>query len=298
MASPEPRFIAVDWGTTRLRTSLVDAGGAVIAHARSDSGVQSVPPGGFPAALRAACAAWLEAYPALPVVMAGMVGSRNGWVEAPYLHCPCGLSEMAAQLTRIDGLERDAFVVPGVDVRWEDGSYDVMRGEETQVFGTGIDDGLICLPGTHSKWVEMAGGRMTRFASFITGELYAALSGSFVARLAEEPDAPEAGQTEATEAARAGGGLTRALFQARTRVLAGDMSPRAVRPFLSRLLIEAEMAGASELFGHPASVHLVASDPQLSVYRSGLERRGLQVSFVDPATATLAGLNRIISART
>ena len=109
---------------------------------------------------------------------------------------------------------------------------------------------------------------MTRFASFITGELYAAMSGSFVARLAEQPDDPDAGQAEAAAAARAGGGLTRALFQARTRVLAGDMSPRAVRPFLSRLLIETEIAGAAELFGGAGSVHLVAAEPQLEHLRS------------------------------
>ena len=298
MNAPEPRFIAVDWGTTRMRASLVDRGGVVTAHAQSDAGVQSVSPGGFPAALRAACGPWFEAYPGLPVVMAGMVGSRNGWIEAPYLHCPCGLSEVAGQLTAIGGLGRDVLVVPGVDMRWEDGSYDVMRGEETQVFGTGVDDGLVCLPGTHSKWVEMAGGRMTRFASFVTGELYAALSGSFVARLAEAPDDPEAGQAEAATATRAGGGLIRALFQARTRVLAGDMSPRAVRPFLSRLLVETEVAGAAELFGQARLIHLLASDPQLSVYRRVLESRGLAVSVVDPATATLAGLNRIMAART
>ena len=71
--------------------------------------------------------------------MAGMVGSRNGWVEAPYLHCPCGPRTLAARLTAVPGLGRDVLIVPGVDMRWADGSYDVMRGEETQVFGTGVD---------------------------------------------------------------------------------------------------------------------------------------------------------------
>ncbi len=297
MSAGTPRFIAVDWGTTRMRSTLVDGSGAVLAHHHSDSGVQSVASGGFPAALQAACGAWFDAHPGLPVIMAGMVGSRNGWLEAPYLHCPCGPTEAAARLTAVAGLDRDVLIVPGVDMRWEDGSYDVMRGEEAQVFGTGVEDGLICLPGTHSKWVEMRGGRLTRFASFITGELYAALSGSFVARLAEQPDDPQAGQAEAAAAAHAGGGLSRALFQARTRVLAGDMSPRAVRPFLSRLLIETEIAGAAELLGGAESIHLVAAEPQLSVYQAILESRGLKVTIVDPAVSTLAGLNRIIAAR-
>ena len=297
MSSGAPRFIAVDWGTTRMRASLVDGNGAVLAHHQSDSGVQSIALGGFPAALQAACAAWFDAHPGLPVIMAGMVGSRNGWLEAPYLHCPCGPSDAARHLTAVAGLGREVLIVPGVDMRWGDGSYDVMRGEETQVFGTGVEDGLICLPGTHSKWVEVRAGRLTRFASFITGELYAALSGSFVARLAEQPDDPEAGQAEAAAAAHAGGGLSRALFQARTRVLAGDMSPRAVRPFLSRLLIETEIAGAAGLLGGAQSVHLVAAEPQLNIYRTILGSRGLTATVVDPAAATLAGLNRIIAAR-
>lgn len=297
MMAAEPRFVAVDWGTTRLRASLIGRDGAVLAREQSDTGVQSVPKGGFPQALQAACSRWFEAHPDLPVIMAGMVGSRNGWVEAPYLHCPCAASDLAGNLTAIEGFGREVLVVPGVDIRWPDDSYDVMRGEETKVFGTGLEDGLVCMPGTHSKWVELAAGRMTRFSSFITGELYAAMSASFVARLAEAPDDPGSGESEAAAAARAGGGLTRALFQARTRVLAGDMSPRGVRPFLSRLLVETEVAGASELFGAPASVHLVAADPQLGVYRRVLESRGIRVEVVEPAAATLAGLTRIMTAR-
>lgn len=297
MTSPSPRFVAVDWGTTRMRASLIGADGSVLERMQSDAGVQSVPAGGFPAALEAACAPWFATDPDLPVIMAGMVGSRNGWIEAPYLHCPCGPQDLAAQLTAIPGLGRTVFVVPGVDGRWPDGSYDVMRGEETQVFGTGSDDGIICLPGTHSKWVDVADGRMVRFATFVTGELYAALAGSFVARLAATPDDPTAGQAEAASASRAAGGVTRAMFQARSRVLAGDLTPAAVRPFLSRLLIEAEIAGAMDLFGARANVHLVAAEPQLSLYRSALTARGIEIDIVDPSAATLAGLDRIMAAR-
>ena len=291
-----PAFVAVDWGTTRMRASLVGADGAVIERRGSDSGVQSVPAGGFPAALDAVCGPWLAAHPGLAVVMSGMVGSRNGWVEAPYLPCPAGADEIAGRLLPVPGIARDVTVVPGVDCRWPDGAYDVMRGEEIQALGTGVVDGLLALPGTHGKWIEMRGGRIHRFATFVTGELFAAVAGSFIGRLAEDPDDP-AGAEIAAAAARSPGGLTRALFQARARVLGGDLPPRGVRPFLSRLVIEAEIAGAADLFGTPSAVQLVAGEPQLSLYRAALGARGIAVTHHDTAEVTLSGLRTLMAAR-
>lgn len=291
-----PAYVAVDWGTTRLRASLVGPDGTVLGSAQSEAGVQSVPAGGFPAALEAACAPWFGAHPDLPVLMAGMVGSRNGWVEAPYASCPAGADEIAARVLAVPGLGRRIEVVPGVDCRWPDGAYDVMRGEETQALGTGVRDGLLALPGTHGKWIEMRGGRIARFATFVTGELFAAVSASFVGRLAEAPHDDAGGAALAAEAARAPGGLTRALFQARARALAGDLPPGGVRPFLSRLLVEAEVAGALDLFGRPEAVHLVAGEPQRAIYREVLARRGLPVQDYDVATVTLAGLTALVGA--
>ena len=297
-ARSSPAFVAVDWGTTRMRASLIGSDGDVRDHRQSDAGVQSVEAGGFLAALDVACGTWFAASPALPVVMAGMVGSRNGWFEAPYVACPCGPAEIAARLMPVTGSGRDIRIVPGVDCRWADGSYDVMRGEETQAIGTGVRDGLLSLPGTHGKWIEIVGGRIARFATFVTGELFAAVSTSFVARLAEAPDDLAAGQQIARAASAAPGGLTRQLFQARARVLAGDLDPHGVRPYLSRLLVEAEITGALDLFCRPTVVHLVAGEPQLGVYRSAFAERGLDVVVHEPATVTLAGLKTLMAART
>ena len=297
MTAPSPSFVAVDWGTTRMRASLIGSDGDVLDRRQSDAGVQSIAAGGFPAALDTACGGWFAASPGLPVVMAGMVGSRNGWVEAPYVACPCGPEEIAARLSPVPGAGRDLGIVPGVDCRWADGSYDVMRGEETQAIGTGVRQGLLSLPGTHGKWIEIVDGRIARFATFVTGELFAAVSTSFVARLAEAPDDLESGQRIAVGAAAAPGGLTRQLFQARARVLAGDLDPHGVRPYLSRLLVEAEIIGALDLFGRPCVVHLVAGEPQLGVYRAALAERGLDVVVHDPAAVTLAGLKTLMAAR-
>ncbi len=291
-----PRVIAVDWGTTRLRATLLDAGGRVLDRAQSDEGVQSVAAGGFPAALAAVCEPWLTAHAALPVIMCGMVGSRNGWVEAPYAHCPCGVDEIARAIATIPGQE-DIRVVPGVDCRWPDGAYDVMRGEETKAIGTGIVDGLLCMPGTHSKWVEMVRGRIDRFATFVTGELFAVATASFLGRLAEEPADEAGGEAAGAAASRRPGGLMRALFQARAQVLGGAMSGRQVRPFLSRLLIETEIAGALALFGGPPAIALLAGDPQRGAYEAAFAARGIAVRHVDPAEAATAGLSRLMAAR-
>lgn len=295
MSDAKPNLIAVDWGTTRLRATLVDTDGHPIERRDADAGVQSVPAGGFPDALEAVAGEWLSRWPDLPVVMAGMVGSRNGWREVPYVTCPCGPEELVAGLLRVEGLH-DVRIVPGADVRAEDGCYDVMRGEEVQALGSGCADGLVCLPGTHSKWVEMRGGRIVRFATFITGELYAAMCSSFVGRLAEEPPDPEAGVPDGSATAQIPGGLSRLLFQARTKVLGGDLPGHAVRPFLSSLIIGAEIAGAAELFGAVQRVCLVAAAPQRDIYLAALGARGMEIDVVDPAEASLRGLIRVAGA--
>ncbi len=278
-----------------MRATLVGAAGTVLDRVESAAGVQSVPAGGFPAALEAACGPWFAGRPDLPVVMAGMVGSRNGWVEAPYAPCSCGPDDLAARFARIEG-ERPIAVAPGADCRWPDGAYDVMRGEEVQAIGSGVMDGLLCLPGTHSKWIEMAGGRIARFATFVTGELYAALSASFIGRLAAEPEDGPGGGALGARAATWAGGLGRLLFQARAQVLGGDLSGQGVRPFLSSLVIGQEIAGASDLFGAVRSVHLVAAQPQRDIYLTALEDRGIRVAVSDPAEASLAGITRLFRA--
>lgn len=289
-------FVAVDWGTTRLRAYLIDAGGTVLDRVAAESGIQTIPPGGFPAALEDACGRWFAEARDLPVLMAGMVGSRNGWAEAAYVAPPCDADGLAARLLRVEGLARPVFIVPGVDCRSPDGSYDVMRGEETQAIGVGVTDGMVCLPGTHSKWVEVTDGRILRFATFLTGELYAALTQSFIGRLAREPDDNGSGASMAARLAGLPGGLSRRLFQARTQVLGGGMAGEAVRPFLSNLLIEAEVEGAREIFGTDRAVHLVAGPPQVGAYADILNRTGTGLQVYDPETVTVSGLVRLAAA--
>ena len=224
-------------------------GAAVLARAESDEGVSRLKAGEHAVVFARHCGAWLAAEPDLPVVLVGMAGSREGWTLAPYAECPAGVDEIAAALTSIEiGNNRRGVIVPGVRLL-QDGRADVMRGEETHLLGSGVTDGLVCLPGTHCKWALLRGGRIASFATFLTGELYALLrEHSMVGRPATEPPDP-AGFAEGLAASplggrEAGGGLLNRLFAARAATLTGRLGRERLGPYLSGLLTGEEIAGA------------------------------------------------------
>lgn len=287
--------IALDWGTTRARAFVIGEDGAVLERRIADQGIQSVPPGGFPAAFEAIAGDFRRARPEAAIVLAGMVGSRNGWVEAPYVACPASADEIASAGITVSLAEGTvATILPGLSS--DEGAFDVMRGEETLIVGLGLDDGIACLPGTHSKWAELKGGRITRFASFMTGEIYGLLrQHSILSRLAEEPgadDAAEGARRGFSGAARAGG-LLNAAFAARTEVLAGRMSGGAVGPYLSALLVGQEIAGARALYGEPGTIHLVADGALAESYGQALDAAGLAFTVMTPEAAFIAGIKRL-----
>jgi 2-dehydro-3-deoxygalactonokinase len=147
---PRP-LIALDWGTTRARAFLLSERGEVRERRSADQGIQSVPAGGFPAAFEAIAGDLRRMAPEAQIVLAGMVGSRNGWVEAAYVPCPASPDAIAAAGLKValaDGTP--ALILPGLSC--DEGAFDVMRGEETLIVGLGLKDGIVCLPGTHSKW--------------------------------------------------------------------------------------------------------------------------------------------------
>jgi 2-dehydro-3-deoxygalactonokinase len=289
--------IALDWGTTNARAWRLDGAGAALERRNGGRGISSVPEGGFPAALTELCGDWLAAAPQAPLVLVGMVGSRNGWVEAPYAPLPCGAADLAARLLRFGTHGRTALVVPGISGEAPSGGFDVMRGEETLALGSGVRDGLVCLPGSHSKWIAMRGGRITAFASFMTGEVFAALSRhTILGRLAEQPADP-AGAGLGHAAARRPGGLLHKAFAARTGVLAGSMAGAQVEPFLSALLVAEEIAGARELFGEVGEVALVAEGALAEAYCAALAAAGIAVASLAPEACFVAGVANVLAAR-
>lgn len=290
------RFVAVDWGTSRLRAALVEDG-RVAARAESASGIASLGGEGHRAAFDALCGPWLAAEPGLPVALAGMVGSREGWFPAPYVPCPAGPDEIAAALLPVDlGDGRPGWVVPGLLAADPDG-VDVMRGEETHLLGSGVAEGIVCLPGTHCKWARMERGRIASFATFMTGEMHALLrEHSMIGRPAAEPGDP-AGFALGLDHAGGGRSTLNLLFRARAATVSGRMAATRLGPYLSGLLTGEEVAGALRLLGAPKVVTVVAGPARAALYRDALARRGIAVSEVDPQATLVAGLRRILARR-
>lgn len=291
---PTP-LIALDWGTTRARAFLISPSGEVLQRRVADQGIQSVPDGGYPDAFESLAGDFRREAPDAAIVLAGMVGSRNGWVEASYVACPASAEAVAAAAITVELSEgTSATIVPGLSC--DEGAFDVMRGEETLVFGLGLRDGLICLPGTHSKWAEIRDGRVTRFASFMTGEVYGLLrNDSILARLAQAPEGEDAARGAERGRAAAGrpAGLLNNAFAARTEVLAGRMAAGEVGPFLSALLVGQEIAGAQALFGPSQEVHLVADGALAESYGAGLAAAGIAAIVTTPESAFVAGVCRL-----
>lgn len=250
-----PALVSIDWGTTSFRAYLADARGAVIDQAASDKGIMAVTGGRFVDVLTAAVKPWIDRHGRMPVVMSGMIGSRQGWVEAPYVKCPADVKALAGQLTTVDveGVGRVALV-PGLEARDTDGRPDVVRGEEAQVFGAlavmNVRDGLFVLPGTHSKWVSVKGGVITGFRTYMTGEVFAALRGhTILGRLMTPKGGGGPGFAKglaAGAAAGAPGDLLHRIFSVRTLGLFGELPPPELADYLSGLLIGAELTAGSQ----------------------------------------------------
>jgi 2-dehydro-3-deoxygalactonokinase len=298
------RSIVADWGTSRFRAYLLDEG-RILDRVASEEGVSELQAGQHAEVFRRQAGRWLEAEPEAPVILVGMVGSREGWALAPYATCPAGPDEIARSLTPVDlGGGRTAYIVPGIVTEPAPGAVDVMRGEETLAFGSGVEDGLVCFPGTHSKWVEMREGRVARFASVMTGEMYALLmEHSMIGRPATEPADPAGFEAGLDAAARNGGregerrvGLMHLLFGARAAVVSGRMPAARLGPYLSGLLTGDEVQGMLALYGRPEQVTIVAAEPRAGAYRTALARQGISTLVRAPEEALLAGLARIVAA--
>jgi 2-dehydro-3-deoxygalactonokinase len=284
-------LIAVDWGTSSLRAALLDERGRVADEHSMARGILSVAAGEFPKVLEAATARWPQRSEML-CLLSGMVGSRQGWIEAPYCACPAGFADIAAQLAWVQ--PGRVAIVPGVRCEAQ-GVPDVMRGEETQVFGAlallGLDSARLVLPGTHSKWVRVKAGRIESFSTFMTGEFYALLrQHSILARTLPESDgeldaaAFEQGFRYALRSAN----LLHAAFSARTLSLFDRMSASAMPSYLSGMVIGEELRSQGLSLADDAVV--VVGSPEL-MQRYGLALRLLGVrSAPIGSEATWGGL--------
>jgi 2-dehydro-3-deoxygalactonokinase len=286
-----PDWIAVDWGTSNLRAWAMAATG-VLAEARSEDGMGKLARDQFEPALLRLIGPWLGTG-RVPVVACGMVGSRQGWCEAPYRTVPCAPLDAAAQVTAPTADPRlTVRIAPGLK---QTAPPDVMRGEETQIAGAlrlmpGYD-GILCLPGTHSKWAQVSAGEVVSFQTFMTGELFALLSQQSVLRHGMQG----AGWDDAafdqalSDAIARPERLGARLFSLRAEGLIAGLTPQAARARLSGLLIGVELAAARP-YWLGQRVTLIGADALCASYARALQVQGVDAQCLSASACTLAGL--------
>src|SRR5271157_1792409 len=301
----QPALIAVDWGSSSFRAYLMSAGAEVLDETSSGDGIASVAAGAYPATLERLIGRWLDANTSAPVIASGMVGSRHGWREAPYVRCLAGPNDVAQRLTTVEAYGRRVFLAPGLSTEDEAGLPDVMRGEETEIFGVadlGVHLGarLIVLPGSHSKWARIEGGRVAAFKTFVTGELFQALrdhtiAGAF-AKAAPAKAPGEAFVLGVKRGAAASSGKAKAgplglLFGARALPLMGALDQDDAGEYLSGLLVGAEIGEARRLYPGEEP-HVAGAETLVKRYLAAFEALGVGARAAPPRAAA-RGLFRI-----
>jgi len=304
-------LIALDWGTSNLRACLLDADGQALEHRSAPGGVMAVVGGAFEQALLALCGDWLAQHDCA-LIASGMIGSRQGWKEAPYLDCPAGISAAAQQLITLpvslaDGRQRVLHIAPGLRFAEASGAFDVMRGEETQIWGAQLAPGSRCvLPGTHSKWAWTgAQGEVLKFQTWMTGELFGlhtrhGILGRLMQTGHERMDDFRAGVKLGLKSLAQ---ANHVVFAARTAGLMGQIAPEGLPDYLSGILIGLEVASATagdDATTRSQSVTLIGDDGLCERYGVALElaQIGWQRSAADATTqgqwliAQAAGLCR------
>ncbi len=291
-------LIAIDWGTSSLRGARLGESGQVLESREFPRGILTVPTGQFEAVFQELFGDWMQQPHALCLI-SGMAGSRQGWQEAPYCPCPAGFAELGKHLLWLQS-GRSALV-PGLSCLGADALHtpDVMRGEEVQIFGAlqlaGRDSATLVLPGTHSKWVQVQGGRVTQFQTFMTGEVFALMSQhSILGKTLDLQGAfDEAAFLQGIDQSQQAGSVLHHLFAVRTLGLFERLSPTQLASYLSGLLIGEELR-AQAVSNDAAPLILIGSVALTLRYTLALQHLKIPCQS-HGAEATWAGLFALAS---
>ncbi|MGA0599788.1 2-dehydro-3-deoxygalactonokinase [Caulobacter sp. KR2-114] len=301
MPAPSATYAGVllaDWGSSTLRAWRLDGAGAVAAQASFPLGVSRLAPGGAAEALDSVVRSALGAA-GLPALLCGAIGSNVGWIDAGYVDCPASPATVAGRLARPAA---DVAIVPGLRC-YGPGGPDVLRGEETQALGWLQGDParrrgarLLCLPGTHAKWLAVADGQVVQFASAMTGELYALLGEHSILRTVEPEAAPydPAAFLLGIDTAGDGSAFATRLFAARGRLLAGQFAAEAAPSYLSGLLIGAEVNSLwPAMRAEAGRVELIGDAKLTGLYATAMQRLRIPHKVWDGDAAVLCGLKTL-----
>jgi 2-dehydro-3-deoxygalactonokinase len=291
-------MIAINWGSSNFRAWKLNAAGTVEAEKSSGRGAVQVAPGGFPEALMAEVGDWVRGGESR-VLMAGMVGARRGWKEAPYVRVPASFEQVVGGVIRLEvdlpgATLLDARIVPGLLGADDSGVPEVMRGEETEIFGCAHElagAAHLCLPGTHTKWVRMESGKIAAFSTSMTGDLYKAVREGTILRASlssstQDEQKDDAAFLRGVARSKQAGALAHHLFGVRALVLTGELAEQSASSYLSGLLIGHEV---KTMVKEGERVHLIGDPGLCSLYASALHEFGVS-SSVEPVGAALRGL--------
>lgn len=279
--------IAVDWGTSNRRAWALGPGGEILQQRADDKGLLAHADRRFAESLELFLADWLRQAPGVPIIMAGMVGSRMGWVEVPYLSAPLQLTDLADHLAKAGEIAGSAcWIVPGLSID-DDIQPEVMRGEECQMLGALLQErlqsGLFVLPGTHSKWARVTDGRLIAFRTYITGELFDLLckSGTLSQVMIGAQD--NAAAFARGVAASADAELLNRVFSVRTFGLLGKMPGADLRSYLSGLLVGTEMRDALAALPETAqsTATCIGSAAMIARYQAAADAVGVRLQGID-----------------
>jgi 2-dehydro-3-deoxygalactonokinase len=276
-------FIALDWGTTSFRAYHVDGQGKVINEFADAEGILAVKDGAFEAVLESHIGSWDKL---LPVIASGMITSRQGWIERPYVDCPASAADLAKAIHQHKTSSgRLIHFITGLHLKSPSIGHDVMRSEEVQVFGS-LDTGAhhFVTPGTHSKWIDVEDGRITNFATYITGETFSLMRNhSILGRLMKDGADDEAAFNQGVEKAFADpAGLLHSLFSVRSLGLFDALQPEQLSSYLSGIVIGTEVAHAT-LSNDRSAKYVVLASPNIGMrYLRAMKIAGLDVDYGDP----------------
>lgn len=296
-------FIGVNWGSSNFRAYRIAADGRLIDRFAEPAGIATLDRAGMARQIAALVARWPDCG---TIYASGMVGSNVGWTEVPYATCPAGIAEVraAAVLTHFERI--GVTIIPGLTCRRaSDGGTDILRGEETEIFGLAtlesLADGIVALPGTHTKWARISRGRVVDFATSMSGEIFDRLTtqGLLASIVAGQASDGEAFRDAVAQGRAHRLGLGTALFGVRARVIRGELARADAASTLRGLLIGADIADAEALFPDIAAgrVPLVGNGALCALYAAALAVCGMESRVLDADRAAVAGFAAIHQTR-
>jgi 2-dehydro-3-deoxygalactonokinase len=292
---PSNNVIFIDWGTTNVRAFLFDyKNRKVLDQRQSDKGIKFVPKDGYPEVFNELVRDWLSR--ARYTLMAGMVGSMNGWEEAQYVPLPASPLKVSEHIHRLTSMD-DVYIVGGLSCHRADNTYDVIRGEEVQIIGlmAKLSGGkqLVCLPGTHSKWLEIdENSSIDSFTTVMSGDFFSAICAKTIMAMMLEKEqlfSPKDFLRGIEISARPGGIMSH-MFTVRGAALFQQIDPQHIESMISGIIIGSEIYSMKEVYDTKSLIHVIGSDRLIEKYSLAFDELQMPHRIHSSSEMTLAGM--------